>query len=84
MLPINFPVVLLSALIPLLMGFIWYHPKVFGNIWMRESGIIPNEARIRVAFNGRDFQNFVKPGTNMAKAEFSVWKRPDWIEPLNQ
>ena len=42
------------------------------------------EARIRVAFNGRDFQNFVKPGTNMAKAEFSVWKRPDWIEPLNQ
>jgi len=43
MLPINFTVVLLSALIPLLMGFIWYHPKVFGNIWMRESGIIPNE-----------------------------------------
>jgi hypothetical protein len=43
MLPINFPIVLLSALIPLLMGFIWYHPKVFGNIWMRESGVMPNE-----------------------------------------
>lgn len=42
------------------------------------------EARIRVAFNGRDFQNFVKPGYNMTKAEFSIWKRPDWIEPLNQ
>jgi hypothetical protein len=43
MLPINFPVVLLSALIPLLMGLIWYHPKVFGNLWMRESGVIPDE-----------------------------------------
>jgi vitamin K-dependent gamma-carboxylase len=42
------------------------------------------EANIRVAFNGRDFQNFVRPGTNLAKAEFSAWKRPDWIEPPHQ
>lgn len=26
---------LLSALIPLLVGFIYYHPKVFGKFWMR-------------------------------------------------
>lgn len=26
---------LLSALIPLFIGFIWYNPKVFGNFWMR-------------------------------------------------
>lgn len=43
MLPINFPIVLLSALIPLLMGFIWYHPKVFGNIWMLEAGVFPDK-----------------------------------------
>ncbi len=42
------------------------------------------EARIRVAFNGRDFQNFVKPGYNMSKANFSNWERTDWIEPLNK
>jgi hypothetical protein len=47
MLPINFPIVLLSALIPLLMGFIWYHPKVFGNIWMRESGVFPDEDAVK-------------------------------------
>ncbi len=26
---------LVSALIPLLIGFVYYHPKVFGNFWMR-------------------------------------------------
>lgn len=39
MLEINFPAVLLSALIPLLVGIIYYHPKVFGTIWMKTSGI---------------------------------------------
>ena len=28
-----------SALITLVMGFIWYSPKVFGTIWMREAGL---------------------------------------------
>lgn len=36
---INFVVVLLSALIPMLMGFIWYHPKTFGNLWMKQAEI---------------------------------------------
>lgn len=30
----NFPVLLGAAFIPMLIGFIWYHPKVFGNFWM--------------------------------------------------
>lgn len=30
---------LISALIPLIIGFIWYNPKVFGNFWMRVSGV---------------------------------------------
>jgi hypothetical protein len=29
---------LLSALIPLVIGFIWYNPKVFGTAWMKECG----------------------------------------------
>ncbi|MFL0352858.1 DUF1761 domain-containing protein [Xanthomarina sp. GH4-25] len=36
---INFLAILVAALVPLVMGFIWYHPKTFGNIWMRESGL---------------------------------------------
>lgn len=35
----NLLTVLLSALIPLLVGFIWYNPKVFGNAWMRAAGL---------------------------------------------
>jgi hypothetical protein len=42
MLEINFPAVLLSALIPLLVGMIYYHPKVFGNIWMKVAGVSPD------------------------------------------
>jgi hypothetical protein len=30
---------LLSAFSSLVVGFIWYNPKVFGTIWMRESGV---------------------------------------------
>ncbi|WP_310379211.1 DUF1761 domain-containing protein [Flavobacterium sp.] len=35
---INFLALLLSALSTLVVGFIWYNPKVFGTIWMKESG----------------------------------------------
>jgi len=31
---INFLVVLIAALVPMVMGFIWYNPKVFGTAWM--------------------------------------------------
>lgn len=31
---INFPIILLAALVPMLLGFIWYNPKVLGNAWM--------------------------------------------------
>lgn len=35
----NFPVILGTALIPTVIGFIWYNPKVFGNAWMKASGV---------------------------------------------
>jgi len=34
---VNFPILLLAAIVPLLMGFIWYHPKTFANAWMKEA-----------------------------------------------
>lgn len=34
----------LSALIPLFVGAVWYHPKVFGTAWMKSSGV--TEAQI--------------------------------------
>lgn len=36
---INFVVVLVAALIPLVVGFIWYNPKTFGNAWMKAADI---------------------------------------------
>jgi hypothetical protein len=35
----NWLAILSTALIPLLVGMVWYNPKVFGTIWMRETGI---------------------------------------------
>ena len=35
----NLPILLLAAIIPLILGFIWYHPKVFGTVWMNASGL---------------------------------------------
>lgn len=36
---INFLALLAAACSTLVVGFIWYHPKVFGNAWMQESGM---------------------------------------------
>ncbi|SDQ78547.1 Protein of unknown function [Chryseobacterium soldanellicola] len=39
MVQINFWAILVAALVPLIMGFIWYNPKVFGIVWMKEAGL---------------------------------------------
>lgn len=44
---INFLVVLLSSIVPMAVGFIWYHPKVMGNAWMQASGM--NDDKIKGA-----------------------------------
>jgi hypothetical protein len=36
---INFLAVLVAALVPMAIGFIWYNPKVLGNAWMKAAGI---------------------------------------------
>ncbi len=41
----NFTAVLVAALIPLVMGFIWYNPAVFGKVWMKAIGVDPESIR---------------------------------------
>ena len=36
---VNFLALVLAALSTLIVGFIWYNPKVFGTIWMKEAGL---------------------------------------------
>lgn len=42
---INFLAVLVAALIPMILGFIWYNPKVFGTAWMAATGMTPEKAK---------------------------------------
>ncbi len=42
-------VMLISAFVPLLLGFVWYHPKVFGTAWMKAGGF--DEAKMKEGFN---------------------------------
>lgn len=39
---VNYLAVLLAALSTMIVGSIWYTPKVFGNMWMRWSGAKPD------------------------------------------
>lgn len=36
---INFPVLLLAALVPFLGGIVYYHPSVLGKAWMQSAGL---------------------------------------------
>lgn len=36
---VNFLALLVASLSTLLIGFVWYHPKVFGTAWMRETNL---------------------------------------------
>ena len=42
---LNISAILVSAVSALVVGFIWYHPKVFGTAWMREAGL--TEAQLK-------------------------------------
>ena len=35
----NWIAVIVAALIPMVIGFIWYNPKLFGNAWMKAAGM---------------------------------------------
>ncbi len=35
----NWAAIVAATLVPLLTGFIWYHPKVFGTAWMQSIGL---------------------------------------------
>lgn len=42
---INFLALFLAALSTLVVGFIWYNPKVFGTVWMKESGVTEDKMK---------------------------------------
>ena len=42
---INLLALLAAAFSTLVIGFVWYNPKVFGTIWMNESGITEEKMR---------------------------------------
>lgn len=36
---LNFMIIAIAALVPPVLGFIWYNPKTFGNVWMKAAGL---------------------------------------------
>jgi hypothetical protein len=42
---INFISFFVAAVVTLFVGFVWYHPKVFGTIWMRENNFTQEDLR---------------------------------------
>lgn len=42
---VNWLALVAAAILPLITGFIWYNPKVFGTVWMKESGMTMEKAQ---------------------------------------
>jgi hypothetical protein len=45
MVKINLLVTVLAALVPIIIGSIWYNPKVFGKAWIKATGLTEEELR---------------------------------------
>ena len=41
----KFWIFLVAALVPMIMGFIWYHPKVMGKVWMDACGFSDEDVK---------------------------------------
>ncbi|MEL6389686.1 MAG: DUF1761 domain-containing protein [Bacteroidota bacterium] len=41
----NWWLLFVTPLIPMVIGAIWYHPKVFGPLWMRASGVTEEQTK---------------------------------------
>jgi hypothetical protein len=41
----NWLALIAASILPLVTGFIWYNPKVFGTAWMKESGMTEEKAK---------------------------------------
>ncbi len=37
--------IFVTALVPMVLGFVWYHPKVFGTLWMQLTGMTEEKSR---------------------------------------
>ena len=46
----NFLALLLAAISSLFVGLVWYHPRVMGTIWMKESGMTEEKMKTRNIF----------------------------------
>lgn len=42
----NLLVLLAAAIVPTVIGFIWYNPKVFGNAWMKAAGLTEEKLKV--------------------------------------
>jgi len=41
----NFLIIPIAAIVPLIIGSIWYSPAVFGKVWMRVSGMTEEQTQ---------------------------------------
>ncbi len=53
MVDVNLVAVLVCGIVSMVLGMIWYNPKVFGNVWMMASGINMTNPPERPASSGR-------------------------------
>ena len=66
MMNINFIAVVIAALVPTLVGFVWYHPKVMGKVWEQTTGIdstIPGNRSMPVVFGLSLLLSFLLAGS---------------------
>lgn len=85
MVEVNYVAVFVAAVASFIIGFVWYHPAVFGTMWMRLSGVTPAMAN---AWSKNLMQSMVLGFISMAISAYvlahfaTVWGAADLMNAL--
>jgi hypothetical protein len=68
---LNYWLVLLAGIVSMVIGFIWYYPRVFGEIWRKELQMTKEQTQVNEAMAPMILQSFVL-GLIMQSVLFAV------------
>lgn len=75
--------IFIGGLIPMILGYVWYHPKVFGNAWMNSLGLSLEDLRKGNTGAIMGIATLISMFVSWRMNEYSSHTQPGWSQFLH-